>query len=192
MKPKQTSAKKKTVNPKYLYWTGLVIIAIVYFKVYASTFDYKLDMNGDNVYYYSLGNALADGKGYVDVIGFNETPHNRFPPGYPFIVSLAIRAGCGIAGIKILNGVFLFFACVILYHLFYRITKNIFLTFAVTLMVATNYHLLRSATIMMSEIPFLFFTSLTLLLFSFLLDRKKRDIPYWLLLFGVSAGAVAA
>jgi hypothetical protein len=31
-----------------------------------------------------------------------------------------------------------------------------------------------------------------LLLFSFLLARKKRDIPYWLLLFGVRAGAGAA
>jgi hypothetical protein len=185
-------AAKRKISARYLYWLGLIVVSIVYIKCYTDVFDYKLDMNGDNIYYYSLGKALADGKGFSNIIGFEETPHNHFPPGYPVIISIAIRMGCGITGIKILNGVFLFLACVIIYHLSYRTTKKLFLSLAVTLMMATNYHLLRSATIMMSEIPFLFVTSLALLLFSFLMDRKKMDAGYCLLLFGVAGATLAA
>ena len=172
---------------KRLYILGLIVISAIYLKCYTTVFDYKLDMGGDNIQYYSLGNALADGKGYSSIIGFTETPHNHFPPGYPFLISLALRAGCSsIVGIKILNGILLFLSCIILYVLFYRITKNVYITFIVTLMMATNNDLLRSATIMMSEIPFLFFSSLVLLLFYFLVSCKKSNARYWLLLCGVA------
>jgi 4-amino-4-deoxy-L-arabinose transferase-like glycosyltransferase len=189
--PNKPTAKQK-VPAKALYWLGLAVIAIVYIKCYTDVFDYKLDMGGDNIYYYSLGKAIADGRGFSNVIGFEETPHGHYPPGYPVIISLAIRMGCGVTGLKILNGLLLFLACVMICHLSYRITKKRFLALAVTLMMATNYHLLRSATIMMSEIPFLFFTSLALLLFSFLMDRNRFDTSYYLLLFGVASATVAA
>ncbi|MDR0728943.1 MAG: phospholipid carrier-dependent glycosyltransferase [Prevotellaceae bacterium] len=183
---------KRRISSKVLYWLGLAAIAIVYAKCYTDVFDYKLDMGGDNISYYSLGKAIADGKGFSNVIGFDETPHSHYPPGYPVIISLAIRMGCGITGLKVLNGLLLFLACVMICHLSYRITQKRFLALVVTLMMATNYHLLRSATIMMSEIPFLFFTSLALLLFSFLMDRNKLDAGYYLLLFGVASATVIA
>jgi hypothetical protein len=189
---KQAKTTAAFLNPKLLYRAGLVIISIVCLSAYTKTFDRKPDLNGDNIYYYALGRALADGKGYVSTMGLTEIPHNHYPPGYPFIVSLAIRAGADITGVKMLNGAFFFLSCLILYLLFYRTTKNVYITFFATLPIALNSHLLRSATIMMSEIPFLFFSSLALLLFSFLLDRKKCDAKYRLLLFGTAACAVAA
>jgi hypothetical protein len=170
----------------------MFIIAVAYFSAYAKVFDHKPDMGGDNIHYYALGNALATGKGYTNIMSLAETPHNHFPPGYPAIVSLAVRAGAGVVGVKVLNGIFLFLSCLILYHLFYRIAKNIYIALFVSLLVALNSHLLRSATIMMSEIPFLFFSSLALLLFSFLLDRKKCDVKYLLLLSGAAACTVIA
>lgn len=188
---KQAKTPSGFLNPKLLYRVGIVIISIASLSIYTKTFDRKPDLNGDNIHYYALGRALADGKGYVSTMGLTETPHNHFPPGYPFIISLALRAGAGTTGVKALNGVFFFLSCLILYLLFYRTTKNVYITFFVTLLVALNSHLLRSATIMMSEIPFLFFSSLALLLFSFLLDRKKCDVKYLLLLFGTAACAVA-
>lgn len=197
-KPAQPAAAKRAtatsgfLNPKLLYRMGIAIISIACLSAYTKTFDYKPDLNGDNISYYALGHALADGKGYTSIMGIAETPHNHYPPGYPFIVSLAVRAGAGIIGVKMLNGVFFFLSCLILYHLFYRTTKNVYITFFVTLLVALNASLLRSATTMMSEIPFLFFSSLALLLFSFLLERKKCDRRYLLLLLGTAACAVAA
>lgn len=190
---KKAEAKKPVgiLTPRLLYVAGLVIIAVAYFSAYAKTFDHKPDLGGDNIYYYALGRALADGKGYTSVMGLTETPHHHFPPGYPAIISLALRAGAGVTGVKLLNGAFLFLSCLAFYHLFYRTAKNVYIAFFVTLLVALNSHLLRSATIMMSEIPCLFFSSLTLLLFSFLLERKKCDVKYLLLLLGTAACAVA-
>jgi hypothetical protein len=170
----------------------MLIIAVVYFSTYTKVFDHKPDMNGDNINYYALGNALAAGKGYTNTMSLTETPHSHYPPGYPFIVSLAIRAGAGVIGVKVLNGILLFLSCLILYHLFYRMTRNIYISFFVGLLVALNSHLLRSATIMMSEIPFLFFSSLALLLFFFLLERERCDTKYLLLLSGTAACAVIA
>ncbi|MDR3188640.1 MAG: phospholipid carrier-dependent glycosyltransferase [Prevotellaceae bacterium] len=191
-------AEKQVAQPstfrgsKLLYRVGVIIIAVAFFSAYAKTFDYKPDMNGDNINYYALGNALAAGKGYTTTMNLTESPHNHYPPGYPAIVSLAIRAGAGVTGVKILNGILFLLSCLILYHLFYRTTKNVYIAIFVGLLVALNSTLLRSATIMMSEIPFLFFTSLTLLLFSFLLDRKKCDVKYLLLLLGTAACTVIA
>lgn len=189
---KPQKEKGAIVSPKMWYWLGLLIISIVFWSVYTKTFDRKPDMNGDNIVYYALGNALAEGKGYTNVIGFTETPHNHFPPGYPFIISIAIRLGAGITGIKMINGWLLYFSCIILYLLFYRMSKNIWLTFTVVLLMSINQYLLRYATIMMSEIPFLFFTSLALLIFSYLMERKKCDIQYYLLLLALSICSVAA
>jgi hypothetical protein len=168
-------------NSKYLYRGGLIIISLVYILVYSKVFDYKPDMNGDNIYYYSLGKALAEGKGYVNTMGFDETPHSHYPPGYPFIVSLLMRVGLGMTGIKIFNGLLLYLSCLIIYKLCFRISGNVYITFAATLLTACNSHLLRLASIMMSEIPFLFFSSLTLLLFLLMHDRKKAGVRYWLL-----------
>jgi 4-amino-4-deoxy-L-arabinose transferase-like glycosyltransferase len=193
-KPSAKPSAKSTNfrSSRALYLLGMLTIAVVYLCAYTKTFDRKPDIGGDNISYYALGSALAAGKGYTSTMGLTEVPHNHYPPGYPFIISLAIRAGAGIIGVKILNGIFLLLSCCILYHLFYRTAKNVYIAFFVTLLVALNSHLLRSATTMMSEIPFLLFTSLTLLLFSFLLDRKKCDGKYLLLLLGTAAGAVAS
>jgi hypothetical protein len=188
----QKVATAKKMNSKYLYRGGLIIISIVYLLLYSKVFDYKPDMNGDNIYYYSLGKALAEGKGYVNTMTFDETPHSHFPPGYPFIISLLMRLGFGMTGIKIFNGLLLYLSCLIVYKLCFRISKNVFITFAVTLLMASNSHLLRLASIMMSEIPFLFFSLLALLLFLLLHDRKKADLRYWLLLAGVCLCTVTA
>ena len=186
------SATARKVNSKYLYWGGLLIISIVYFAVYSQVFDHKPDMNGDNIYYYSLGKALAEGKGYVNTIGFEETPHGHFPPGYPFIISLLVRIGLDMTGIKVFNGILLYLSCLIIYRLCFRISRSVVISFAVTLLMAGNSHLLRSATIMMSEIPFLFFSSSALLLFSLLHDSTKTGLRYWLLLAGVCVCTVTA
>tara|TARA_Y100000588_G_C14025716_1_gene826297 strand:- start:510 stop:806 length:297 start_codon:yes stop_codon:yes gene_type:complete len=67
--------------------------------------------------------------------------------------------------VKMANG-FLFIAtALLLYHLFNTIGDSAHLAFIAALFTLANGHMLRSSTIIMSEIPFLFFSLLTLLLF---------------------------
>lgn len=46
-------------------------------------FDPRLFTGGDNATYYALAEALATGRGYVDLIAPGQPPHAVYPPGYP-------------------------------------------------------------------------------------------------------------
>ena len=71
------------IKPTTWIYLCLAIIACVFIVNYLKIFDFKPDLNGDNVYYYALGRAIAAGKGYTNIMFLEETPHSHFPPGYP-------------------------------------------------------------------------------------------------------------
>src|SRR5690606_38342402 len=84
-------ASFKIPTVKILTILYLFIGGIVFFNVYAFTFDGKVDLNGDNIGYFILGNSIAQGKGYSNIHTMEERPANHFPPGYPFIISIPIK-----------------------------------------------------------------------------------------------------
>ncbi|MBA2565287.1 MAG: hypothetical protein H0V09_07665 [Gemmatimonadetes bacterium] len=49
-------------------------------------FDPRLFTGGDNVVYYLLGRALAEGQGYVTIFEPGNPPHALYPPGYPLLL----------------------------------------------------------------------------------------------------------
>ena len=71
------------IKPTTWIYLCLAIIVCVFVVNYLEIFDFKPDLNGDNVYYYALGRAIAAGKGYTNIMFLEETPHSHFPPGYP-------------------------------------------------------------------------------------------------------------
>ncbi|MFN2384403.1 MAG: ArnT family glycosyltransferase [Gemmatimonadota bacterium] len=46
-------------------------------------FDLTVFTGGDNAVYYSLAEALATGRGYVNIISPTAPPHTVYPPGFP-------------------------------------------------------------------------------------------------------------
>jgi hypothetical protein len=107
------------------------------------------------------GKALANGHGYVTINHPDKMPETTYPPGYPFIISLVIKATgndieTAFTWAKILNG--FMFVCTLLfcYLLFRRVNNNVALSLSITALLAINPVLLKSATIMMTEIPYLF------------------------------------
>ncbi len=71
----------------------VAILVVVYLFANCSVFDEKINLNGDNIYYHILGEALATGQGYVDISNPMTPVHNHYPPGYPFIISIFMRLG---------------------------------------------------------------------------------------------------
>ena len=69
----------KNIQPRTLIYYCLGIITCVFVFNYIQIFDFKPDLNGDNVYYYSLGKALASGQGYTNIMFLEESPHSHFP-----------------------------------------------------------------------------------------------------------------
>ena len=155
---------KKTYNGLFL---GLYIIILLFsfFKTYDRVFDEKISLGGDNAAYYILGNSIAMGYGYKNIHTEEMTEHNHFPPGYPLIIAAATKMFTNdISFIKKVNGFFLLMSIGLLFLIIYKITGNFHWPFICCLFSLYNYHLLNYSFIMMSEIPYLFFSMLSILL----------------------------
>ncbi len=140
-----------------------VILGLLFFMVYAYIFDTKVDLNGDNANYFSLGKALATGQGYVNIASPAHTPENHFPPGYPVLISLIMRVfGESIVAVKIFNGLFVVVSLILLYFITEKITGHKTLALVSIFLLILNYHLQLYSTIMMSEAPFLLASVLAL------------------------------
>ncbi len=151
----------------------LLIISILFIGIYTYIFDKKLDLNGDNAYYYVLGKALFTGEGYVNIATVDKVPNNHFPPGYPFLISLLMHFSDSVVFLKMMNGLLLLMSLLIIYFLFRQLTGNLKIAFVGTLLLTLNVHFLQYGTMMMSEIPFIFFTMLGILFFYKMDDEKN-------------------
>lgn len=179
------SAVLPRFSQKYEGQIHLGLLLIIFLIIYVACFTNKISLGGDNIYYYTLGKALASGHGYVDIISPTLTPNNHFPPGYPFIISLFMRLGFeDIAFFYGLNGVFTFLSIIVLYKLLLRLSFGSRLAFVTCFFVTINTGILSFAITNMSEIPYMLFSLLTLYLLAGLDFKKKvyQDVPFLLMI----------
>ena len=143
---------KDTFYENFIY---MIVITILFLGVYGYIFDKKLDLNGDNAYYYVLGKALSQGEGYVNIANINKAPNNHYPPGYPFIISLFMHISDSLIFLKLINGIFLLISIYILYYLFKYFSKSSKIAFVTIFFLLLNSHMLLYGTILMSEMSFI-------------------------------------
>jgi len=144
----------------------VLILLFTFFKVYNDVFDKKINLGGDTASYYILGQSIASGEGFTSIHTKEKLSHKHFPPGYPLIIAAASKVFSNeILFIKKLNGFFLFLSIVFLFLLIYKITSNYHIPFVTSLFVILNFQILSYSVIMMSEIPYLFFSTFSLWLF---------------------------
>jgi hypothetical protein len=170
---------KEYANHRAVVILYLLIISFIFHGTYNRIFDKKVHLGGDNAGYYILGKSLVDGKGYTSIHSKDQVPGNHFPPGYPVLIASVMKVFSGkITTIKAANGFYMWAALMALFFLFRALTRNIHLSFIACLLAAYNFHLLEYSTIMMSEIPFVLFSTLTLLLF-IMTDFEKPFYKNW-------------
>ena len=159
----------------------LIAILIGFMICYAYVFDTKIDMNGDNASYYMLGKALWQGEGYVSINSVFKSPNNHFPPGYPVIISGLLHVWDSFTAVKLLNGILLLCTLMLSYLLVRDISGNDAVAMISIPFLLVNTHLLRFSTIMMSEIPFLFFSLLSIYFFFKAYNQTgKREITNYI------------
>ena len=108
MEKKTNYSIQTLLESRSFLYVLLLIVTICFVSTYTKIYDVKLDMNGDNIHYYALGKALAEGKGFTNTISFSETPHTHFPPGYPVFVAGVMKFfPDNINAVKIANGILL-------------------------------------------------------------------------------------
>lgn len=155
-----------------LSWIYFGIISIAFFIIYQFVFDKKLDLGGDNAMYYILGKSINIGEGFKNIHLTDVSPHSHFPPGYPLILGIFMFISKSIVFLKIVNGLFLFSTVLLVYKLLIKFTDNQKLAFVSAILILLNTHLLHYGSVLMSEISFTFFTTLSLFLFLKALDKE--------------------
>lgn len=139
---------------KYLPYLLALIVGIVYISQVSAVFDEKLDLNGDNMYYYSLGQSLSQGRGFTTITSCDATPHMHFPCGYPAFMSVLMRCGIdSVHAMKVTNCVLLGLSLLIIFWLLSA--YSVWLATAVTMAAACHAELLHWASMMMSEMLYL-------------------------------------
>ena len=162
-------------------WFPYIALTIVWAIVYAVTFDDKIDLGGDNAVYYILGDSLSDGQGYTNVHEVGGRPNNHFPPGYPLILAFFMTFSKSISFLKFVSGLFFLGTVLLSYRIFKRIVDSNVLAFVLGIFIIFNGNIISSGNIMMSEIPFLFFSTLTIHLFMLSESRYNflKDWRFW-------------
>ena len=164
------------------------LLVLFFLGSYYYTFDPKIAQLGDNASYYMLGKALHQGEGYVNISKINKTPNNHYPPGYPAILSVGMIFSSKFVPLKMLNGLFLLGSVLLLFFLVRKLTESSLLAFVICLAMLGNYHIQQYSSLLMSEIPFLFFSLLSIF---FLIraeegDGTLRNPYFWLSLVSAS------
>lgn len=153
----------------------LVAILLLASILAVSLFDPKPSVGGDNAHYLLLAKALATGRGYRSLESPGEPPHTHFPFGYPLLITpLAFLIPKSILPAKILSAVLFVGSLFILYPFLSRQIGS-GLTLSVLALLATSPIMLEFSHWALSEIPFLFFTVLSLVLLNAAEEERRRS-----------------
>ncbi len=155
-----------------LYTAGLAIIFALSFSY---IFNSKIDLNGDNCEYFILATSLAGGDGYSDITHEPPVASNLFPPGYPVLMSFIRFFTDSVFPQKILNGIFLLASALIFFFFIRKFKLPDSMAFVASAVILLNYQVLHFATMMMSEMSFMFFTVLSV----WFLSKMDDDKPFW-------------
>lgn len=190
---KKPEVKAKAAKPssfsfaKFADWTHIIIITVLFWFVYSNIFEKKPDLNGDNFAYYLLGKRLANGQGYTNATEIHHLPHTHFPPGYPALLAVFMKTiGDDQDTLNVMNGLMMWGSLLLLYFMVKKLSGSSPLAFATAFITALNSHLLRSSTITMSEVPFLFISMVAIYAFIRAVDDPKNLKSPWLYLSIVS------
>lgn len=173
------------------------LLSVLFVVVYVYVFDSKLDMNGDNYGYLNYARSILEGKGYVSPYTPDLPATNWFPPGYSTLLAgLMALFGSNVVLFKIFNGLLYAASVFLLYAVMHRITKQKAFALTVAILLLLNSGLLRYASIIMSEIPYLFFSMLSVFAFVYWKPENESGVRFkqlittprfWVLLLSATA-----
>jgi len=153
-------------------------LIVLQLLLFAWQFSPQLCTNGDNAKYLTLGKALIEGRGYRN-IGEPEAPvEPQYPILFPALLGFAQLFSDNYIFPKIIIAIIGSLA-VVLCYLLYRTQPNHLLWPLLTL-VTTSGLIAEYSLILMSEIPYLFFSLLALYLREKSLDKPSSGLIFWL------------
>ncbi|MCC8018208.1 MAG: hypothetical protein LIO85_00295 [Rikenellaceae bacterium] len=155
----------------------IAVIAVVFAVMFSTQFDPKLHISGDNAVYLTLARNLADGHGYTAMGtdgGYH--PASHFPPGYSALLSFFMVLGIdSLVFFKILNGILLLASLLMVFVMVKGLTGRPVLAFCTVLLAVFSPQTLGFATIVMSEMAYMFCVTAGMFMLYLYSGRPSRD-----------------
>jgi hypothetical protein len=158
------SRKRTPVLQRYFWWAliGLIALALIGSVI---VFNPVLSTNGDNALYIVLGMSWADGKGNSTICTPGEPANTMVPPGYPLLLApLIVLFPDQWLPLKWLSMVLFMLSIPAILFMIRDRGEKLPMAFGVAALAAINVNLLIYSSLVMTEIPFLFFSILGLAL----------------------------
>ena len=156
----------------------ILLLAVFFCAVYAFAFDSKLDLNGDNANYLRYAQNIVKGDGYSTTTVNGLVAASQYPPAYSTFLAFFMFFGIhSLVFFKILNGILFFTSLALLFYMLRKLTDNVSLAFAATLLPVFSPQLQHFSNIVMSEMLFLFFS--VFCFFAFYQYRQKSKPCFW-------------
>ncbi len=154
------------------------VLIVLQLALLAWEFYPDLSTNGDDARYYLLGQALREGKGYTQI----QLPGNPPEVGYPIAFPLLLAAVSFVSNSIMAAKIFLALCGVTVTLLCYQLFKNHMKRLLVPMLVlcAASSLLLEFSSSIMSEVPFLLFSLLALILYERSAANPKNAWLFWL------------
>jgi hypothetical protein len=140
--------------------TRIAAIFIVSAALFALLINTSWNATPDSAFYLSLAESIATGKGYI----FNGEPHTYVPPGFPLMLAFVVKLfGINFFGYRLFMAIMGFSTGVLFYSFIrYYVGKNTAFLFGSVILV--NYTLIANSVLVLADIPFGFFSTLSLIL----------------------------
>jgi len=165
---------------------GLVLLI----GIYALAFDPYLDQGGDSSFYTIGAESFASLKGFRELNEVGAPKNTWGPPMLPFLmapIAYFLKPIDNFTGYKIFALKMLpFFLTLFFVILCYYFLKNYLsqpIAVIITLLIATNVSIVHFSNLILTEIPFLFFSMLSLFLLT-KFEKKNTFINIYLILAG--------
>jgi len=173
------------------FWKFLLMTALVSLILILLTFCAQPSEIDDNYHYMNLGKALYQGDGFVRLDTPGHPPEDIVTPGYPLILAGIMKlAGNAkpLIAMKLFSTLCYWLSVLIAVTVFVKFMNcNRWVAFLFAVFMSITQFMIYYASYVLTEAPFLFFSTLTVFLI-LLYERDRKDLFFYLATLSVVAG----
>jgi hypothetical protein len=163
----------KSISPS----TWVKLLVVIQLLMLAWQFSPSLCTNGDNARYLTLGKSLVEGKGYRNIQEPGAPVESQYPVLFPVLLGAAQLFSDSFVLPKILISIIGSLVVLLCFLLYRKYPWHILLPLMI--LTALSGLIAEYSTILMSEVPYLFFSLLALFLRERSLARPESKALFW-------------